>query len=78
VAVQGESAAIASDRISAPGSLLAVQFHGAGSRWQVQLDTGEIWSAWVPESRTMNELAPGTRVRLTWPRTAAVPLATNG
>jgi hypothetical protein len=54
---------------------LAVQFHGAGSRWQVQLDTGEIWSAWVPEPRPASELAPGTRVRLSWPRSAAVPLA---
>jgi putative spermidine/putrescine transport system ATP-binding protein len=77
VAVQGEAAAIASDNISAPGSVVAVQFHGAGSRWQVQLDGGEIWSAWVPESHPASDFAVGTRVRLSWPRTAAVPLSSS-
>jgi putative spermidine/putrescine transport system ATP-binding protein len=61
----------------APGTVVAVQFHGAASRWQVQLDAGEVWSALVPEDETrrMNGLAVGARVRLSWPREAAVPLS---
>jgi putative spermidine/putrescine transport system ATP-binding protein len=75
VALQDESAAVAPDSVSAPGAVVAVQFHGAGSRWQVQLDAGDVWSAWVPESREVGDLAVGARVRLSWPRAAAVPLA---
>ena len=50
--------------------------HGAASRWQVKLDAGEMWSALVTEedSRALNGLAVGARVRLSWPREAAVPL----
>ena len=54
--------------------MVAVQFHGAASRWQVQLDAGDTWSALVPETRRMNGLAVGGRVRLVWPREAAVAL----
>ncbi len=78
VAVQAESLAVAADSMHAPGSVVAVQFHGAGSRWQVQLDSGDVWSAWVPDSRTPADLAVGSRVQLTWPRAAAVPLAASG
>ncbi len=73
--VQAESASSAPDTVAAPGAVLAVQFHGAASRWQVQLDTGEVWSALLPDSRPMHGLAVGSRVKLTWPREAAVPLA---
>jgi putative spermidine/putrescine transport system ATP-binding protein len=78
VAVQRESVAVAADDVSAAGSVVAVQFHGAGSRWQVQLDAGDIWSAWVPDSRNPSDLAVGSRVRLAWPRAAAMPLASAG
>jgi hypothetical protein len=61
--------------MSAPGSVLAVQFHGAGCRYQVQLDAGEVWSAWVPESRTPAGIEAGSRVVLSWPQDAAVPLS---
>jgi putative spermidine/putrescine transport system ATP-binding protein len=74
--VQSESVSSSPDALVAPGAVLAVQFHGAASRWQVQLDSGEIWSALLPDSRPMNGLAVGSRVKLTWPRDAAVPLAT--
>jgi putative spermidine/putrescine transport system ATP-binding protein len=77
VAVQGETSAVSSDSVSAAGSVVAVQFHGAGSRWQVQLDAGDVWSAWVPDSRAPADLAVGMRVRLSWPRSAAVPLAAS-
>jgi len=61
---------------TAPGTVVAVQFHGAASRWQVTLDAGGTWSALVSEeeSRLLNGLAVGTRVQLAWPRDAAVPL----
>ena len=57
--------------------MVAVQFHGAASRWQVQLDAGEVWSALVTEeeTRALNGLAVGSRVNLCWPREAAVTSA---
>jgi putative spermidine/putrescine transport system ATP-binding protein len=78
VAVRSEAAAIAAGDMSAPGCVVAVQFHGAASRWQVRLDAGEIWSALVTEedSRSLQGFAVGTRVKLSWPREAAVPLST--
>ena len=79
VAVLSESAPLAAESIAAPGAVVAVQFHGAASRWQVKLDAGEVWSALVTEedARTLNGLAVGARVRLAWPRAAAVPLSGN-
>jgi putative spermidine/putrescine transport system ATP-binding protein len=61
---------------SAGGVVVAVQYHGAASRWQVQLDAGEIWSALITEedSRALNGLAVGGRVKLSWPHEAAVTL----
>ena len=72
--VQAETATPAPDDVTAAGAVVAVQFHGAASRWQVQLDGGDVWSALLPDSRRMNGLAVGSRVKLTWPRDAAVPL----
>ena len=62
------------------GAVVAVQFHGAASRWQVQLDAGDVWSALVSEdeTRSLNGLAVGSRVRLCWPRAAAVILSAAG
>ena len=76
--VQAESAATPPDNAVAPGAVLAVQFHGAASRWQVRLDAGEVWSALISEeeSRRMNGLEVGARVKLSWPREAAVLLNT--
>jgi putative spermidine/putrescine transport system ATP-binding protein len=77
VVVLSESAAVGVDSIAAAGAVVAVQFHGAASRWQVKLDAGDVWSALVTEDdgRLLNGLAVGSRVRLVWPRTAAVPLS---
>jgi putative spermidine/putrescine transport system ATP-binding protein len=76
VAVQSEAAPLAPNSVNAPGAVVAVQYHGAASRWQVKLDAGEVWSALVTEdeARTLNGLAVGARVRLSWPREAAVTL----
>ena len=70
ITLQGESAPAPADHVCAPGAVLAVQFHGAASRWQIQLDAGEVWSALVPEdeTRSLNGLNVGARVRLCWPR----------
>jgi putative spermidine/putrescine transport system ATP-binding protein len=68
-----------SDGFVAGGELVAVQFHGAVSRWQVKLDAGATWSALVAEddARALQDLAVGSRVRLAWRRDAAVPLFGN-
>jgi putative spermidine/putrescine transport system ATP-binding protein len=72
--VQAESAAPPAADVAAAGTVVAVQFHGAASRWQVRLDAGGLWSALLPDSRRMNDLAVGSRVTLRWPREAAVVL----
>jgi len=71
-----EGAAPPADAVVAPGALVAVQFHGAASRWQVALDAGAVWSALVTEedARALNGLNVGARVKLSWPPTAAVTL----
>ena len=76
ISVLGASVAGWGDDVFAAGAVVAVQFHGAASRWQVQLDAGGLWSALVSEegSRQLAELGVGSRVQLTWPRAAAVPL----
>jgi putative spermidine/putrescine transport system ATP-binding protein len=80
ISVHDEAAASPAGNITAPGAVVAVQFHGAASRWQVKLDAGEVWSALVPEEETrrLNGLAVGTRVKLSWPRAAAVTLSAPG
>jgi putative spermidine/putrescine transport system ATP-binding protein len=77
IAVRPESATAPAAGISTAGVVVAVQYHGAASRWQVKLDAGEVWSALITEedSRALNGLAVGTRVKLSWPREAAVTLS---
>jgi putative spermidine/putrescine transport system ATP-binding protein len=74
ISVLPENAPAGGGTMTAAGVVAAVQYHGAVSRWQVQLDGGEMWSALVPDSLPLNGLAVGTRVRLSWPREAAVAL----
>jgi putative spermidine/putrescine transport system ATP-binding protein len=68
-----------SDGVVAAGEVVAVQFHGAVSRWQVKLDAGATWSAQIAEedALALRGLAVGARVRLAWRREAAVPLSGN-
>jgi putative spermidine/putrescine transport system ATP-binding protein len=61
--------------VAVEGTVLDVQYHGATSRWQVQLDVDGIFSA----TRNAAELArspgaPGDRVRLAWSRDSMVML----
>ena len=63
--------------VSAEGTVLDVQYHGATSRWQVRLDVGEVFSA----TRNASEIsslsaAAGDRVRIAWPRESMVMLET--
>jgi putative spermidine/putrescine transport system ATP-binding protein len=77
ISVQGEHAPTPGNSMHAAGSVVAVQFHGAASRWQVKLDAGDTWSALVTEddARALGGFAVGARVKLSWPREAAVTLS---
>ena len=56
------------------GVVVAVQYHGAASRWQVKLDAGEVWSALITEedSRAL-ERPRGRRARQTFLAARARP-----
>jgi putative spermidine/putrescine transport system ATP-binding protein len=63
------------DSMTCTGEILDVQYHGATSRWQVRLDTGELLAAETPDATNGDPLRVGERVRLMWPREAATSLA---
>ena len=75
--VTAEHASTPPTCVGTPGSVVAVQYHGAASRWQVKLDAGDVWSALVTEedARDLAGLAVGARVKLSWPREGAVQLS---
>ena len=77
IVVTAEHASTPSTCVGAAGAVIAVQYHGAASRWQVKLDAGEVWSALITEEDALNlsGLAVGARVKLSWPRAAAVTLS---
>jgi putative spermidine/putrescine transport system ATP-binding protein len=78
VSVRDEAAPDSGGVVATSGTVLAVQFLGAASRWQVRLDAGDVWSAWTTDPRALQGLGAGARVRLSWPREAAVPLGEAG
>ena len=69
--VQRREETLPPEHVGCDGMLRDVQFHGATSRWQVEVD-GALLAA---EPRDVTPLAPGTRVRLAWARAAMVVLA---
>jgi putative spermidine/putrescine transport system ATP-binding protein len=69
--VQSPEAPLPPEHLGCEGTLLDVQFHGATSRWQVEVG-GQMLAA---EPREAALLPPGTRVRLVWPRSAMAALA---
>jgi putative spermidine/putrescine transport system ATP-binding protein len=71
--VQGPADPVPEAHLGCEGTLLDVQFHGATRRWQVDVD-GRVLAA---EPRDVEPQAPGTRVRLVWPRAAMAPLETQ-
>jgi putative spermidine/putrescine transport system ATP-binding protein len=76
IELRAEGAMAPADAVTAAGSVVAVQFHGAASRWQVALDAGAVWGALVTEeeSRALEGLEVGSRVKLSWEPAAAVTL----
>jgi putative spermidine/putrescine transport system ATP-binding protein len=62
------------DTMSCLGDVADVQYHGALSRWQVRLESGEVFAAAVPDTGTNGDFRIGARVRLEWARGDAVPL----
>ena len=56
------------------GTLLDVQYHGALNRWQVSLDSGEVFVASAPDGPGTPAMNPGMRVQLAWKRSDAVTL----
>jgi putative spermidine/putrescine transport system ATP-binding protein len=77
VQVLAPGEAVPSGLISAEGTVLDVQFHGATNRWQVRLDAGDVFSATRSAGESSNgPSAIGERVRLAWPRASMVMLET--
>ncbi len=75
VQVLAEGSAAPAGTVTAEGTVLDVQYHGATSRWQVRLDCGEIFSATRNAAETASlPVVPGVRVRLAWPRESMVML----
>ncbi|HEY7638106.1 MAG TPA: ABC transporter ATP-binding protein [Steroidobacteraceae bacterium] len=61
--------------MSCIGDVADVQYHGAMSRWQVRLDSGEVFAAALADAHANGDFKVGARVRLEWSRADAVPLA---
>jgi len=62
------------EAMSCSGTVVDFQYHGATSRWQVKLDSGEMFSASSIEAENASSPSPGAAVTLLWSRTDAVPL----
>jgi putative spermidine/putrescine transport system ATP-binding protein len=61
--------------MTAEATVLDVQYHGATSRWQLKLDSGEIIAATRPASESLGSaMNAGQRIRLAWPRESVVRL----
>jgi putative spermidine/putrescine transport system ATP-binding protein len=62
------------DTMSCIGDVADVQYHGAMSRWQVRLESGEVFAAAVSDTNGNGDFRVGARVRLEWARGDAVLL----
>jgi putative spermidine/putrescine transport system ATP-binding protein len=74
IRLRAPGAAANGDTMSCLGDVADVQYHGAMSRWQVRLESGEVFAAAVPDTSTNGDFRIGARVRLEWARSDAVPL----
>jgi putative spermidine/putrescine transport system ATP-binding protein len=74
IRLRSPAATLSGDAMSCIGDVADVQYHGAMSRWQVRLETGEVFAAAVPDTGSNGEFRVGARVRLEWARGDAVPL----
>ena len=75
IRLQTPSEAAPAGSIQCTGKVLDVQYHGASSRYQVQLPDGEIFAAAVSDIATQAPSAIGSTVVLSWSAADAVPLA---
>lgn len=75
IRVQSAAQAIAAESVNCTGTVLDIQYHGAVSRWQVKLDTGELFAASFAEHNGSSLHPIGSKVVLVWSRDDAVPLA---
>jgi putative spermidine/putrescine transport system ATP-binding protein len=74
IRLRAPAAPVNGDTMSCIGDVADVQYHGAMSRWQVRLESGEVFAAAVPDTNSNDEFRVGARVRLEWARGDAVPL----
>lgn len=73
VRVRAATLAASTASMRCSGTVVDVQYHGATSRCQVQLDSGELFTAAATDATGC--FPPGTAVMLEWAREATVPLA---
>jgi putative spermidine/putrescine transport system ATP-binding protein len=59
---------------SVEGTLLDIQYHGAMSRYQVQLKSGATFAAAISEHVAQKSATPGSAVTLAWSSADTVPL----
>ncbi|HKU16896.1 MAG TPA: ABC transporter ATP-binding protein [Steroidobacteraceae bacterium] len=74
VRLRAPDVAAASDAMTCIGAVADVQYHGAMSRWQVRLESGEVFAAALADTAANGDFTIGARVRLEWARADAVPL----
>jgi len=74
VRLRAPAAAPDADTMSCLGDVADVQYHGAMSRWQVRLESGEVFAAALADVGSNGDFKVGARVRLEWSHADAVPL----
>jgi putative spermidine/putrescine transport system ATP-binding protein len=74
------SSAEAAQGVSVEGRLLEVQYHGASSRYEVQVEGNQLLTVTVPNGEGEEAALPrrGETVRLAWSRQAMVELESRG
>lgn len=75
IRVQTPAQAVPPESVNCAGTVLDIQYHGAVSRWQVKLDTGEVFAASLAEHNGDGLHPIGSKVMLVWSHGDAVPLA---
>jgi putative spermidine/putrescine transport system ATP-binding protein len=75
IRLRAPAAAPDGDMMSCIGDVADVQYHGAMSRWQVRLESGEVFAAALADTSINGDFKVGARVRLEWSRADVVPLA---
>jgi putative spermidine/putrescine transport system ATP-binding protein len=74
VKLRDPAAAPVAGTMSCTGDVADVQYHGAMSRWQVKLETGEVFAAAQSDADRNVDFGIGAKVRLEWASADAVPL----